>query len=122
MIIDDGYANAPRIWESAGHLGKHKEERAAEIRRIACFRASIGAAGRLLTISRFTITLGPSRGQSDRITRSSHFVIHYEAFSVAATRLVFAGNGKSRLSNEMITLPRKMRVERDSKYFRTSLV
>src|SRR6202012_5745465 len=43
-------------------------------------------------------------------------------FSVAAARLVAGGNGKSRLSNDIITRPRKIRVDRDSKYFRTSFV
>jgi hypothetical protein len=48
--------------------------------------------------------------------------MRYKAFSVAAMPLVSGGTSEIRLSNEIITLPRKIRVERDSKYFRTSFV
>ena len=49
-------------------------------------------------------------------------LLRYSVFPAAATALACSGNGNGRSSNEMITLPRKMRVERDSKYFRTSFV
>ena len=49
-------------------------------------------------------------------------MLRYSVFPAAATALACSGNGNGRSSNEIITLPRKMRVDRDSKYFRTSFV
>jgi hypothetical protein len=48
--------------------------------------------------------------------------IAQSAGPVATTRLVAGAGCERRLSREMITRPRKMRANFDSKYFRTSLV